>query len=72
MIEHELVPKHEILSTEDAEKILEKYNCTREQLPKILQDDPAIKDMNAQLGDILQISRRREVIGSSFYYRMVI
>ena len=72
MIEHQLVPKHEVLSAEDAEKILEKYNCEREHLPKILIDDPAIKDMTVAQGDIIMITRKSPHAGISYFYRVVI
>jgi len=72
MIEHNLVPKHEVLSLEDAQRILEKYNCTKEQLPKIFSDDPAIKEMESQIGDVIRIHRKNDYVGNSYYYRVVI
>jgi len=71
LIDHILVPKHEIINSEEAEEVLVKYKATREQLPKILFDDPAIKDMKPNAGDIVKITRHSESIGVSIYYRVV-
>jgi DNA-directed RNA polymerase subunit H len=72
VIEHNLVPKHELLSPEEAQAILDKYHVTREQMPKILLDDPAIKDMQAKTGDIIKITRHSRHVGPSLYYRVVV
>lgn len=67
-----LVPKHEILSPEDAERILEFYRITPEELPKIKQDDPALAKLGAKIGNIIRITRNSPTAGKSFYYRVVI
>lgn len=72
MIEHKLVPKHELLSPEESQTILEKYAVSRDQLPKITLNDPAIKHLEASVGDIIKIIRINELIGKSIYYRVVI
>ena len=72
MIEHNLVPKHELLSPEEGQKILEKYKVTREQMPMILLTDPAIKHLEAKVGDIIKITRSSKYVGPSLYYRVVI
>jgi DNA-directed RNA polymerase subunit H len=72
VIEHNLVPKHELLSPEEGQKILEKYNVSRDQMPKILVDDPAIKDMQAKPSDIIKITRKSKYAGDSLYYRVVV
>ena len=72
MVEHKLVPKHELLSPEESQKVLEEYNVAREQLPKITLNDPAIKELQASVGDIIKIIRINELIGKSIYYRVVV
>lgn len=72
MIEHNLVPKHELLSPEEAQKILDKYNVTRAQMPLILTTDSAIAHLQAQVGDIIKIIRKSRQIGDSLYYRVVV
>ena len=71
-IAHVLVPKHELLSSEDANKVLEEYNITVTELPKIKISDPAIKDKNAKVGDIIKITRDSMSSGESVFYRTVI
>lgn len=67
-----MVPKHELMAEEDAEETLAKYGVTREQLPQIKQKDPAIKEMEANIGDIIKITRDNPVTGKSNYYRVVV
>lgn len=71
MVKHELVPEHELLGPEEAQKILDKYKITREQLPKILLIDPAIKHLEPKVGDVIRILRTSKFIGNSVYYRVV-
>ena len=40
--DHIYVPKHEIISKQEAEEVLQKYNCTPTELPLIFVNDPAI------------------------------
>lgn len=72
ILDNILVPKHETLSPEDAERILEFYRITPEELPKILKDDPALGKLGANTGDIIRITRNSPTAGRSFYYRVVI
>jgi DNA-directed RNA polymerase subunit H len=71
-LENTLVPKHEILKGKEAEKILNFYKVTSNELPRIQKDDPAIKDMNPKVGDIIQITRKSQSAGTALYYRVVI
>src|SRR3989338_5615869 len=50
---HILVPKHSKMSMEEANALLEKLNISINQLPKILKSDPAIHNLNAEVGDII-------------------
>ncbi len=72
MLEHELVPKHIILSEEDATKLLQMYNISKKQLPKIHAKDPAIKPMEPKAGDIVKILRNSPTTKTSVYYRVVV
>jgi len=69
---HELVPKHILLSEEEKEDVLKKYGITLRQLPRILETDPAIKEMNAKPGDVVKIIRKSPNAGESLYFRVVI
>jgi DNA-directed RNA polymerase subunit H len=71
--DHILVPKHEKLDEEEAEKLLQKYNITKLQLPKISKKDPVLKDMSdIKVGNIIRITRNSGTAGKSFFYRVVI
>ena len=70
--EHILVPKHILLTEEEAKNILAKYNVNRTQLPRISKKDPAILELGAKPEDIIKIIRKSETAGKSAYYRVVV
>ncbi len=70
--DHELVPAHILLTIEESEKILGLYGIEAPQLPKIHVDDPAAKEINAKVGDIIKIIRRSPTATQSVFYRLVI
>jgi len=70
--QHELVPKHELLSEEEKKELLEKYRVKLEDLPRILITDPAIAKLNPKPGDIVKIIRKDPVAGEVVYYRVVV
>lgn len=73
ILEHELVPKHEILPKEDADAVLNKLGITAENLPKIILDsDPVAKAIGAKRGNILKILRKSPTAGETVYYRVVV
>lgn len=67
-----LVPKQEVLSNEERERILEELNVAPRQLPRIRQADAAVKQLGAKKGDIVRIRRNDPVVGEYFYYRVVV
>ena len=78
ILEHVLVPRHEVLSEEEAEELLRRYDVSREQLPKIKISDPVIEEIrremgvNVKVGDIVRIVRKSRTAGRSVYYRVVV
>lgn len=70
--QHVLVPKHEILPSEEAKKVLEKYNVKPEQLPYMLASDPMARELGAKPGDIIKITRPSPTSGTTVYYRYVV
>ncbi len=72
VLRHELVPEHRIISEGEKEKVLEKFNITAKQLPKILGADPVVKQTGAKIGDVLEIKRKSQTAGESLYYRVVV
>jgi len=69
---HVLVPPHEIMSEAEVERLLANYGITRRELPKIMINDPAIKDLGAKGGDVVRIKRSSPISGISYYYRVVV
>ena len=67
-----LIPKHKIISKEELNQILQKYNIENSsKLPKIKLDDPVLKEMEVEIGDVVEISRE-DFFESSKYFREVV
>jgi len=66
---HILQPKHTILKQEEIDKLLEKYNISLSQLPKIKIDDAGLPE-NASVGDVIKIERKEED-NTVIYFRVV-
>jgi len=69
---HILMPVHTKLSESDKKKLLEQYNITTKELPKIRKDDAAIADFNVKEGDVIKIVRKSNTSGESEFYRVVV
>ena len=70
--DHIYVPKHEIMTKNEAEEVLEKYHCKATELPLIFSNDPAIVGLGIKPGDMIKIIRESATAGESFYYRYVV
>ena len=68
---HELQPKFYLLSKEEEEEVLEKYNTTKGKFPKILKTDPIAKYYGAKTDQIFKIMRKSPEVGEYPYYRLV-
>ncbi|MBI5803852.1 DNA-directed RNA polymerase subunit H [Candidatus Pacearchaeota archaeon] len=67
---HALQPKHIRLKQDELKKVLNKYNISLSQLPKIRLDDSALPE-NCAVGDIIKIERK-EGEKTVMYYRVVV
>ena len=72
VLDHLLVPKHEIINEEEADEILKIYNIEIGQLPKIKEKDPAVLAVGAKVNDIIKITRASPTAGTAIIYRLVI
>ena len=72
ILQHEFVPKHEILSKNESKELLDRLGIPPEKLPKILAEDPTAKRIKASRGDILKISRKSPTARETVYYRLVV
>ena len=70
--EHIVVPQHTKLKKEEKQALLEKYNITIRELPRILSSDPAIAQLKVGPGDVIKIVRKSATAGKADYYRVVI
>jgi DNA-directed RNA polymerase subunit H len=69
---HFLIPRHELLTKEEASQVLAAYNSSPSQFPYILDTDPVAKEIGAKPGDLVRVTRKSDTAGSSVYYRYVV
>ena len=70
---HELVPKHIIMSKEEVDVLLNKFEIKLVKLPRISIDDPVIQMLGGKVNDVVRIIRKSETsVDTSDYYRFVV
>lgn len=69
---HHFVPKHRILSQQENQELLNKYNCTIKNLPTIKRDDPQAKYIGLRLKQICEITRDNITSGITIPYRVCV
>jgi DNA-directed RNA polymerase subunit H len=72
LFEHDLVPRHEMLTDKEKEQLLAQFKVQPYQLPQIKSTDPAVKAIGARPGDILRIIRKSPTAGEHLAYRYVV
>ena len=65
------MPKHTVLSQQEKQKVLAKYQAESKQYPKILLGDPIVRYFGLDKGDMLKIERFFENYGEYVTYRVV-
>lgn len=70
--EHELVPEHEVMDDDAVDELCTEYDIDKTQLPKITRDDAAVKNLEAEVGDVIRIERESPTAGETTYYRIVV
>jgi len=68
--DHELVPTHTVLSEEEVEDVLDEYDITRTDLPKIDHKDAALPE-GAVEEDVVRITRDSRTTETATVYRLV-
>lgn len=69
---HELVPKHYLLTKEESQILLEKYQINISNLPQMFEKDPVSIAIGAKEGDIVKIVRdSHTTVKKIDYYRYV-
>jgi DNA-directed RNA polymerase I, II, and III subunit RPABC1 len=67
-----LVPKHRLISDQgEVLELLELYNCSLNELPKLKLTDPIARYYGYKIGDVCEITRNSPITGISYYYRFV-
>jgi DNA-directed RNA polymerase subunit H (RpoH/RPB5) len=72
IIEHDLIPKHEVLSEEEMKTFYVDFGCKKKNMPKMLHIDPMARYYNMKPGDVCRILRASDKCGLSPTYRLVI
>jgi len=72
IFDHDFVSKHELLTPEEKEKILEEYKMQPYQLPRINAYDPAIIAVGGNPGDIVRVIRKSQTSGKYVAYRYIV
>ena len=70
--EHILVPKFTLLTENQKYELLNNFNCTLDQIPKIFNHDRIIRHYNFPVDSICKIERTNESGTSSYEFRRVI
>lgn len=72
-LDHEMVPKHVILTEDERKVLLQKYNIQPEWLPLVKASDPVVRAIGGKPGDIVKILRKSATAGEyAVFYRLVI
>ncbi len=76
VLDHNLVPEHDLVSEKDENMILKKLKTQKDLLPRISIKDPAIQALNQIYGEIkpgriIKITRMNKSFGMTEYYRVV-
>ena len=72
VLDHVMVPDHQVMSEDEVKALLALYSITFEQLPKVYHDDAAVKQINGKVGDVVRITRQSQTAGIAEAYRLVV
>lgn len=70
--EHDMVPRHIVMTKEEGELVMESYRARKRDMPLIKTTDPVAKYYNMKPGEIVKIIRPSPITCESIGYRFVI
>ena len=72
IFEHQLVPLHQIITTEDQEELKAKYQAEPYKFPWIKETDPIAIILGARPGHVIKVTQKSETAGKYDSYRYVV
>lgn len=72
LVEHMYQPLFQLLSPQEADKVMSEYQLKKREFPRIFFSDPISRYYKASIGQIFKIFRPSETSGFAIYYRIVI
>jgi DNA-directed RNA polymerase subunit H (RpoH/RPB5) len=73
ILKHSMVPKHRILTNEETDVVMKRYNITQKiNFPDISRFDPVARAIGIRPGDICHITRPSKTAIEADYYRICI
>jgi len=69
---HQFVPKHTVLSKQETQDLLTKYNCTNKNIPTIKRDDAQAKYIGLRPKQICKITAENVSSGTTEKYRFCV
>ena len=69
---HQFVPKHTVLSKQETQDLLTKYNCTNKNIPTIKRDDAQAKYIGLRPKQICKITAENVSSGTTEKYRLCV
>jgi DNA-directed RNA polymerase subunit H len=72
IFKNKLVSAAKIINEEEKKQLLDKYNITKMQLPRILVSDSVSRALKVKPGDVIEFQRNTKLSGLSKYYRIVV
>lgn len=68
---HVLKPKHRVITDQEKEKLLKKFNLNEKQLPRMSEKDAIAKFYGLEKGQVVEVTYNGEITGLHVTYRCI-